>query len=110
MQTVTKKDLKAQVDRLNREMSLPLAPYIREGDKLVAQIGNYHLSGDYGGHALHKMVTDGGGVSDVFGCGHVTKRDLSARISAMIAKIYAAQVAADESTADRLQEMDIFTR
>jgi len=56
------------------------------------------------------MVTDGGGVSDVFGCGHVTKRDLSARISAMIAGIYAAQVAADESTADRLQEMDIFTR
>jgi len=90
MQTVTKKDLKSQVDRLNREMNLPLVPYIREGDKFIAQIGNYHLSGAYGGHALHKMVTDGGGISDVFGCGHITKRDLSARISAMIAGINAA--------------------
>jgi len=110
MQTVTIKFLKAQVDRLNREMNLPLVPYIREGDKFTAQIGNYHLSGAYGGYSLHKMATPTGGVSDVFGCGHVTKRDLSARISAMIAGIYAAQVAADESTADRLQEMDIFTR
>jgi len=90
MQTVTKKDLKSQVDRLNREMNLPLVPYIREGDKLVAQIGNFHLSGAYGGYALHKMATPGGGISDVFGCGHITKRDLSARISAMIAGINAA--------------------
>jgi len=90
MQTITIKFLKAQVDRLNREMNLPLVPYIREGDKLVAQIGNYHLSGAYGGYALHKMETPGGGISDVFGCGHVTKRDLSARISAMIAGIDAA--------------------
>jgi len=90
MQTVTKKDLKSQVDRLNREMNLPLVPYIREGDKFIAQIGNFHLSGAYGGYSLHKMVTDGGGVSDVFGCGHVPKRDLSARISAMIVGIDAA--------------------
>jgi hypothetical protein len=110
MQTITIKFLKAQVDRLNREMNLPLVPYIREGEKFTAQIGNYHLSGAYGGYALHKMATDGGGISDVFGCGHVPKRDLSARISAMIAGIYAAQAAADESTADRLQEMDVFTR
>ena len=90
MQTVTIKFLKAQVEHLNREMNLPLVPYIREGDKLVAQIGNYHLSGAYGGYALNKMVTDGGGISSVFRCGHVTKRDLSARISAMIAGINAA--------------------
>lgn len=90
MQTITIKFLKAQVDRLNREMNLPLVPYIREGEKFTAQIGNYHLSGAYGGYSLHKMVTDGGGISDVFGCGHVPKRDLSARISAMIAGIDAA--------------------
>jgi len=90
MQTVTKKDLKSQVDRLNREMNLPLVPYIREGEKFIAQIGNYHLSGAYGGYSLHKMATPGGGISDVFGCGHVPKRDLSARISAMIAGINAA--------------------
>ena len=90
MRTVTKKDLKSQVDRLNREMNLPLVPYIREGEKFTAQIGNFHLSGAYGGYSLHKMATPTGGVSDVFGCGHIPKRDLSARISAMIAGLDAA--------------------
>ena len=36
------------------------------------------------------MQTDGGGISDVFGSGHITKRDLSARISAMLCGIHAA--------------------
>jgi hypothetical protein len=111
MQSITIKFLNAQVDRLNREMNLPLVPYSREvGNKFTAQIGNFHLSGAYGGYSLHKMETTGGGISDVFGCGHVPKRDLSARISAMIAGINVAQRAADENTADRLHEMDVFTR
>ena len=110
MQTITKKFLEAQVDRLNRETNNPPAPYVRDGEKFTAQLGNYHLSGAYGGYSLHRMETDGGGISDVFGSGHITKRDLSARISAMMRGIHAAQVAADESTAERLQEMDVFTR
>ena len=90
MQTITIKFLKAQVDRLNRETNRPSTPYVREGEKLIAQIGNYHLSGAYGGYSLHRMETDGGGMSDVFGCGHISKRDLSARISAMMCGIDAA--------------------
>ena len=90
MQTITKKFLEAQVDRLNRETNNPSTPYVREGEKFTAQIGNYHLSGAYGGHALHRMETDGGGCSDVFGSGHITKRDLSSRISAMMRGIHAA--------------------
>lgn len=90
MQTITIKFLKAQVDRLNIETNNPPAPYVRDGEKFTAQIGNYHLSGAYGGYSLHRMETDGGGMSDVFGCGHITKRDLSARISAMMQGIHAA--------------------
>ena len=110
MNTITKKFLEAQIERLNRETNNPSTPYVREGEKFTAQIGNYHLSGAYGGYSLHRMETDGGGISDVFGSGHITKRDLSARISAMMRGISAAQMAAEESTADRLHEMDAWTR
>ena len=92
MQSITKKFLEAQVDRLNLETNNPPAPYVREGEKFTAQLGNYHLSGAYGGYSLHRMQTDGGGISDVFGCGHITKRDLSARISAMLRGIPAAYI------------------
>jgi hypothetical protein len=49
-----------------------------------ANIGNYHLSGAYGGFSLHRMDTDGGGVQDVLGCGHISKRDLYDRMHAFI--------------------------
>ena len=70
MQSITKKTIEAQIERLNLETNNPPA--------------HYHLSGAYGGYSLHCMG------SDVFGCGHITKRDLSARISAMMVGIHAA--------------------
>ena len=70
MQSITIKFLKAQVDRLNLETNNPPT--------------HYQLSGAYGGYSLHCMG------SDVFGSGHITKRDLSARISAMLVGIHAA--------------------
>ena len=72
MQSITKKIIEAQIERLNRETNNPPE--------------HYRLSGAYGGHALHCMG------SDVFGCGHITKRDLSARISAMLCGIHAAYI------------------
>ena len=72
MQPVTKKTIEAQIERLNRETNNPPA--------------HYHLSGAYGGYSLHRMG------SDVFGSGHITKRDLSARISAMLVGIHAAYI------------------
>lgn len=92
MQSITKKTIQAQIDRLNIETNNPSTPYVRDGEKFTAQLGNYHLSGAYGGYSLHRMETDGGGISDVFGCGHITKRDLSARISAMMRGIHAAYI------------------
>ena len=78
MNTITKKTIEAQIERLNRETNNPPT--------------HYHLSGAYGGYSLHRMETDGGGISDVFGSGHITKRDLSSRISAMLRGIHAAYI------------------
>lgn len=59
---------------------------------LEANIGNFHLSGAYGGVSLHEMTTDGGGVvRDVFRCGHVPKRELAGLIDAYMQRIYDEQ-------------------
>lgn len=83
MNTITIKFLEAQVLRLNRATGSPEQPYADH----KAQIGCYHLSGAYGGYALHRMENQSGGISDVFRSGHIVKRDLSNRISAMLAGI-----------------------
>lgn len=80
MNSVTFKFLEAQVFRLNRATGSPEQPYVSS----KAQIGCYHLSGAYGGYALHRMENESGGISDVFRSGHMPKRDLSNRISAML--------------------------
>ena len=71
--------------RLNRDTGSPETSYTKQGNKFIANVGNYHLDGAYGGYELCRMVGPGGGVSDVFRCGHISKRDLSNRISAMLA-------------------------
>lgn len=80
MNTITKSNLQAVVDRINRMTGSPLEPYTRTGEvpsqKYKANIGNYHLSGAYGGYALYQMNTDGGGITDVLRVGHVSKREL----------------------------------
>lgn len=84
MNRITNRDLEAVVDRINNVLGMPLKPYDRSSGRSVANVGNYHLSGAYGGYALHRMGNQGGGVSDVFGCGHVTKRDLYNRMHAFL--------------------------
>jgi hypothetical protein len=86
---ITKSDLDAVVKRINRITGSPMDMYNRTEDEngkgiYKANIGNYHLSGAYGGHSLHRMETDGGGVQDVLGCGHLAKRDLYDRMHAFI--------------------------
>ena len=85
MTKISRSDLEAVVRRLNTVTGNSIDPYTKdETGQFIANIGNYHLSGAYGGVALHRMATDGGGVSDVFGCGHVTKRDLYDRLHAYL--------------------------
>ena len=72
MRRVTVNELQAIVDRINRITNSPLESWVNR----KSQIGNYHLSFAYGGVSLHRMTTEGGGVSDVLSCGHVSKREL----------------------------------
>ena len=91
MERITEKNLQAMVDRLNRLTNSPLEPYAKVGDKYIAQIGNYHLSHAYGGVSLERMSNDGGGVTQPFGCGHVSKRDLYNRMQAFLSGLDAGK-------------------
>ena len=92
-QRITRSFLEAKVRTLNSMMAMPQDSYTRINDKLTANIGNYHISGANGGFCLHRMVTEGGGVSDVFSCGHIPARELAGLISAYMAGIYDARKA-----------------
>ena len=83
-QRITRSFLDAKVRIINSMMAMPQEPYEQRTDKRVANIGNYHVSGANGGFCLHQMVTDGGGVRDVFDCGHVPARELAQCMSAYI--------------------------
>tara|TARA_R110000868_G_scaffold134063_1_gene345925 strand:+ start:246 stop:515 length:270 start_codon:yes stop_codon:yes gene_type:complete len=89
MNRVTEKHLQNIVDRLNRITGMPAAPYI-DGK---AQIGNYHLSHAYGGVCLHRMVGEGGGVSNPLSTGHIPKRELQGLLYAFISGIESRETA-----------------
>lgn len=98
MPRVTRKDLEAIAARINRMTGNPAEPYRQEGGRFVANVGNFHISGAYGGWALHQMGTDGGGVRDVLHSGHVPARELQGAMFAYIAGLIDAERAA--GTAD----------
>jgi hypothetical protein len=83
---ITVKHLRPLVDRLNRVAGTPLEPWSRDedGKKLRANIGNFHLSGAYGGWALHQMANECGGVTSTFGIGHVPARALYDQMHAFL--------------------------
>ena len=84
MSRITEKDLQGVVDRINRVTKSPEATYTKIDGKYKANVGNYHLSYAYGGVSLHRINNEGGGISDVFRCGHVPKRELYQRMQAFI--------------------------
>lgn len=81
-QRITRKDLEAAAAMLNSMTGNPEHPYRQEGPRFIANVGNYHISGAYGGFALHQMANDGGGVRDVLHSGHIPARELLDRIHA----------------------------
>lgn len=77
------------IDDINAITGSPKTPWkkraeLKEGERVTANIGNYHLSQCYGGVNLHRMVNDGGGVTTPIGSGHDTKRKLEAQLRAYI--------------------------
>ena len=87
------KTLKALVDQINVATDSPATPYTRTGDNLTANIGNYHLSQAYGGACVHRMATDGGGVTTPIFPGHIPKREAEIAIRAFLRGIYAIKSA-----------------
>lgn len=84
MQRITIKILKYLCERLNSLTNSPPTPYLRTADKLVAQIGNYHISQAYGGYCLHRMVNENGGVTTPLSGGHIPARELYNEMHAFI--------------------------
>lgn len=83
---ITNKQLEFLVDRINQLTNSPMAPWTRQKDgTLKANIGNYHISGAYGGVCLHRMMNESGGVTTPLSYGHVPKRELYNQLRAFIA-------------------------
>jgi len=90
MDRITIKHLQALCDRINRTLGTPMEPYVKQSDgSYKAAIGCYHLYQAYGGVNLVRMVSDGGGISNVLGCGCIPKRDLYDRMQAFLSGIEA---------------------
>lgn len=85
----TRKTLQILVNQINTETNSPATPYTRTGEKLAGNIGNYHLSEAFGGVCVHRMATDGGGVTTPIFHGHIPKREAEIAIRAFLAGLRA---------------------
>ncbi len=90
---ITQKQIEAIAHRINLITKSPLEPWKRIDGKLTGQIGCYHMSYAYGGAALHRMHTEGGGVEDVLGIGHQSKREMYHAMHAFIRGLEAKESA-----------------
>lgn len=88
MQRITQAQLSYAVERINEGTKSPLTPYTKVDGKLVANIGNFHIYGAYGGYGLHRMCNEGGGITQIIGIS--TKRELYNQLQAMINGIHYA--------------------
>ena len=95
MERVTKRQLEAAVERLNKATGNPVESYVkRESDgRYKAQVGNYHLDWAYGGVSLCKMLNDGGGVTTISGRG--TKRECLDAIWCILNVLYQEKLEKD---------------
>lgn len=89
-QRITRAHLDAKADTLNRMTKSPVESSRMVNGKYCSNVGNYHISGAYGGYCLHRMSNESGGASDVFNCGHIPARQLAALMSAYTAGLYDA--------------------
>lgn len=89
-QRITRAHLDAKAATINSMTKSPAEPSCMVEGKYCANVGNYHISGAYGGYSLHRMSNESGGVSDVFSCGHIPARELAGLMSAYTAGLYDA--------------------
>jgi len=74
---ITDADLKNLCNRINKLTGSPIEQYTFWDDgHYHSNIGNYYISGAYGGVKLERIVNDGGGCQDISHNGFGTKREL----------------------------------
>jgi hypothetical protein len=78
------KTLQYLVNQINTLTNSPATPYTRQGDKMEANIGNYHLSQAYGGVCVHRMANESGGCTTPIWSGHGTKKEAEMKLRAFI--------------------------
>lgn len=82
---ITVKQLENLVKRLNILTDSPMETWARdENGKLKSNIGNFHLSGAYGKHCVHRIMNEGGGVDTPIISYHVSKRELFEKMNSFI--------------------------
>lgn len=84
---ITSRDLEQLCRIVESRLTYPAGGPIwsrNDAGENVARIGAYYIDGAYGGVALYRIVTAGGGVTDVFSAGHMPKRELYNRMRAYI--------------------------
>ena len=85
MDRITEKMLERKIDYLNEITGSPKEPYTKgEDGRYHANIGNYHLTGAYGGVSVGHMCNDGGGIDTPVTYGHVPKRELWEKLCSFI--------------------------
>lgn len=72
--------IEGKLEELNTSLGRPTEPYTKHGDRFRANVGVYYLSGAYGGYNVFKIVNEGGGVTEPFGHGHLSKRECYKRL------------------------------
>jgi hypothetical protein len=88
---INESDLRAAINSLNVLTDNPLEQYTRVDNKIVSNIGNYHLDMAYGGYKLARICNEGGGITCPINTGYTTKKDLYNQIHAFMNGINAAK-------------------
>jgi hypothetical protein len=88
MTRTTKRDLDALAKAINGATGAPVEPWSNG----KANIGCCHVSGAYGGYALHRVATEHGGIEDVSRIGYVSAKELHLWMRAHLAGIEAGRM------------------
>ncbi len=88
MQRISIYHIQAAVNRLNKLTGQPMEPYtLDDKGMLRANIGNYHISEQYGGVQICQMCNQDGGTSTPMSSMYAPKRDCLNMLHAYIAGV-----------------------
>lgn len=85
MNRTTRKQLESLATAINQATGSPLEPSTRDGNGTYrSNVGNFHISGAYGGYCLHRMANESGGVTTPLTSYHQPAKDCAAEMRAFL--------------------------